>query len=886
MMHNAVPPCNSGTYNTSSGLPSTYLEALHTATLAIMQQLELDALLETVAAQAGALTGAPHSFVYLVADDQSTLRLDAGTGMFRTQVGRHSAPGMEIAGEVWRSAQPLLIHSDVVWCERDPLLAAYDIAVVVGVPLCWNERVVGVFGVAQRAMERQMSDSEVLVLSWLSQCVPLALHNARVHAAAHQELAQRDRSDAALRGALREYQLMLDNVSEVFFQSNAQGRWTFLNRAWSELSGFSVAESLGTHFLRYVHPDDHASIKAFQPLAEWSTANQRHHTRLVTRDGSVRWIEVCAWRLFDATGAICGTAGTLHDITERHHAAEALRRSEAQFRAIFEHSALGIALVDLESRITEINPALQKMIGYSLADLRGRSFAAITYADDTAQNLELLRQLRAGQRESYQMEKRYLRKDGSLMWATLSASLVHGADGQPLILGMIEDITQRKQSEETIRQMAYYDALTNLPNRLLFHDRLQQAIIRARRTEGGAALLFLDLDRFKIINDTLGHHIGDLLLQAAAQRLLACVREGDTVARMGGDEFTIILPGVAHGADAADVAQRIVAELATPFQLNGHELFITPSIGISLFPTDGDDPETLFKHADTAMYRAKDRSRNTYQFYDSTMNALAYKQLELEQHLRRALERQEFEVFYQARVDAVSRRINGVEALVRWRHPERGLISPAEFIPVAEETGLIVPIGEWVLRAACTQNKAWQMQGLPRIRVAVNLSARQFQQPDLAERVAQILTETQLDPRDLELEITESMTMVHAERTMIVLGALKHMGVHLAMDDFGTGYSSLGYLKQFPIDTLKIDKSFVQNLTSDPNDAAIAEAVIALAHSLNLSVTAEGVETEDQLGFLRRHQCDEVQGYLIGRPVPATIFEQSLVAFHAGESGA
>ena len=268
------------------------------------------------------------------------------------------------------------------------------------------------------------------------------------------------------------------------------------------------------------------------------------------------------------------------------------------------------------------------------------------------------------------------------------------------------------------------------------------------------------------------------------------------------------------------------------------------------------------------------------------MNALAYKELELEQHLRRALERQEFEVFSQARVDAVSRRINGVEALVRWRHPERGLISPADFIPVAEETGLIVPIGEWVLRAACTQNKAWQMQGLPRIRVAVNLSARQFQQPDLAERVAQILTETQLDPRDLELEITESMTMLHAERTMIVLGALKHMGVHLAMDDFGTGYSSLGYLKQFPIDTLKIDKSFVQNLTSDPNDAAIAEAVIALAHSLNLSVTAEGVETEDQLGFLRRHQCDEVQGYLIGRPVPATIFEQSLVAFHAGESGA
>lgn len=390
------------------------------------------------------------------------------------------------------------------------------------------------------------------------------------------------------------------------------------------------------------------------------------------------------------------------------------------------------------------------------------------------------------------------------------------------------------------------------------------------------AVMLIDLDRFKVINDTLGHAIGDRLLQEVAQRLTGCLREGDTVARLGGDEFMLLLPGVEHTKSTIKIVQKILETFKSPFYFNDHELHITTSIGIALYPDDGEDAQTLLKNADTALHRAKEQGRNNYQFYTSTMNATALERLSLEGKLRHALEREEFVVYYQPQVSLSTGQIVGMEALVRWRHPDLGLIPPMKFIPLAEETGLIIPLGFWVLRTACAQNKAWQKAGYPPLRVAVNLSTRLFKQQTFIQVVAQTLHETGLDPDYLELELTEGIIMENIETTITTLKELKKMGVHISVDDFGTGYSSLAYLKRFPIDTLKIDRSFVLDITTDPDDAMIAMLIINVAHHLKLRVIAEGVETKEQLAFLRSHGCDEIQGYLFSRPLPAEEFVRLL----------
>jgi diguanylate cyclase (GGDEF)-like protein len=417
-----------------------------------------------------------------------------------------------------------------------------------------------------------------------------------------------------------------------------------------------------------------------------------------------------------------------------------------------------------------------------------------------------------------------------------------------------------------IEHLAYHDALTGLPNRPLFIDRLIVALAQANRANQTLAVFFLDLDRFKDINDSLGHNIGDQLLRAVAERVRRSVREGDTIARFGGDEFTLLIPRVERIEDAATIAQKIIEMLKIPFVIGQNELFVTTSIGISLFPNDGADPETLVRNADTAMYRAKEHGRDNYQLYAPAMNARALERLALENLLRKALNQNELILHYQPLIDLKSRTVAGVEALVRWNHPDMGLLYPAHFITVAELSGLIVPIGNWVLRTACKQVRHWQKKFGYEISVSVNLSARQFQQPDLLAQVAQVLEETGLPPHSLELEITESSAMQNSENTIYTLREFKALGVRIAMDDFGTGYSSLNYLKRFPIDTLKLDKSFVNDITTDPSDAAIATAVISLAHSLNLDVVAEGVETEAQLAILTREKCDRIQGYYFSKP--------------------
>ncbi len=447
--------------------------------------------------------------------------------------------------------------------------------------------------------------------------------------------------------------------------------------------------------------------------------------------------------------------------------------------------------------------------------------------------------------------------------------------GMGTIHALIREITERKQAQ--LFHLAHHDGLTGLPNRQLFIDRLSQAIARAEGTAHVVALLFVDLDRFKMVNDTLGHPVGDALLRSVAERIRRVVRKEDTVARVGGDEFNVVLTGLEEPGSSAAVAQRIVEEVSRVHVLDGHEVYVTCSIGISICPSDGASVDALIKTADMALYHAKDQHNNCV-FFTSAMEVGQRVRPGLDGALRKALERDEFLLHYQPRVDLRTGEVTGLEALVRWKHPEMGLVPPMEFIPLAEETGLIVPLGEWVMRTACAQNRAWQAAGLPALRLAVNLSARQVHRKNFVGTVARILEETGVDPCCLELELTESMIMQNTDAVRASLLALSEMGVRISVDDFGTGYSSLSYLKRFPINTLKIDKSFVRDVTTDGDDAAIVTAIIAMAHRLRLRVVAEGVENDGQLEFLRRYSCDEMQGYLFSRPVPAPDFANLMAA--------
>jgi diguanylate cyclase (GGDEF)-like protein len=431
----------------------------------------------------------------------------------------------------------------------------------------------------------------------------------------------------------------------------------------------------------------------------------------------------------------------------------------------------------------------------------------------------------------------------------------------------VRDITARKATEEQILFHATHDVLTGLPNRALFDDRLATALKHVVRSADMLAVLFLDLDRFKNVNDTLGHTIGDTLLVALSRRLRATVRAEDTVARMGGDEFIFILRGLKNAEDAVKPAQKILEAIRPPFHIGGHELHVTASIGISLYPADGLGPGQLLKCADLALYRAKERGRDRLQLYNPTFKVRVFEQMVLEGRLRRALEQREFELLYQPQVGLDTGTVVGFEALLRWRHPELGMVAPDEFVPLAEESGLIEPLGIWVLRTACEQHRAWRQAGLPNLRLAVNMSARQFERPGLEGRIREMLGETEMDARRLELELTERVLMQEGDHTGTVLANLSDLGVSLALDDFGTGYSSLSYLKRFPITRVKIDRCFVRDIATSGGDAAVARAVIAMAHGLGVEVVAEGIETQEQLTVLRRYGCDEGQGFLLGRPV-------------------
>jgi diguanylate cyclase (GGDEF)-like protein/PAS domain S-box-containing protein len=564
------------------------------------------------------------------------------------------------------------------------------------------------------------------------------------------------------------------------------------------------------------------------------------------------------------------------ELSERKQAEDAVRESETHLKKILDSVHAGVVVIDPETHeIVDANDFAIRMIGAPKEQVLGRVCHKFICPAEVGKCP--ISDLHISLDNS---ERMLLTAEGGRR-TILKSVVPMSYKGRNHFIESFIDITSLKHAQEQITRMAYYDSLTDLPNRLLFRDRLQLSLSHAERHQRLLALLFLDLDNFKRINDTLGHRVGDMLLKEVAQRLAGSARSSDiisrqgpdefeiTVARQGGDEFTVLLTEISHAQNAAKVSQRLLQALTQPFMLGGQEVFITASIGIALYPLDGENIDSLFKNADIAMYHAKDRGKNNYQYYQQSMNVAAIERLSMETALRKALERKEFLLYYQPQMDIGTGSIVGMEALIRWNHPERGMIPPGEFIPLAEETGLIVPIGEWVLNTACAQNKEWQRCGYPLLCVSVNISGQQFRQQNLIKTVAHALEISGLSPRNLMLEITESIIMQPTEEIMAAFHELMAMGVRFSIDDFGTGYSSLSYIKRFPIHEIKIDRSFIKEINAGADDAAIAKAIIAMAHSLNLKVVAEGVETEQQLKILAREGCDEMQGYLIGRPVPA-----------------
>ena len=662
------------------------------------------------------------------------------------------------------------------------------------------------------------------------------------------------------------------------------GRHLMVNRKYGDMLGYSQEELLlmGTDDIT---PRDRAGTLA-ELRAELLSGRVDHdsgETQFVRKDGASVWVNRTISLARDARGEPLYLIRVIEDISARKAVEIARQRSEAEFSALFNQAAVGMAQTDMSGSFLRVNEKLCTMLGYSPDELLRLNFPHITHPDDLTRDPELPRKLATGEVGGYTYEKRYLRKDGSPLWVSVTMSRVNiGPDYSTTALTVIEDISERRHAEERLTYLAQYDSLTGLPNRSLLRDRLSLAIARAKRNNQILAVLYVDLDDFSDINDSLGHACGDQVLQAAAGLLRASLREVDTVGRFGGDEFTVVLENVTGEDQVSTVAEKLKQAFADPIVIDDREIFLSPSIGIALYPHAGETVDALLQSADIAMYAAKDLGRNAYAFGSATMRAEAAERLRMSALLRRALERQEFILHYQPIVDLKTRNIVGTEALIRLDSKEAGLIPPAKFIALAEATGLIVPIGEWVLKTACAQAKAWQIPGRPPQTISVNLSARQLKRKGLVETIRQTLAETRLAPECLELEITESHLMDDGPDIIDKLAAIRRLGVGLAMDDFGTGYSSLGNLAKLPVQTLKIDRSFIAKMLDDPDTMTLVSTIVTLARSLRLKVVAEGVETDAQEKALRLLRCDEMQGYVFSRPLPAAELSALLAKHRPG----
>ncbi|MES2257510.1 MAG: EAL domain-containing protein [Pseudomonadota bacterium] len=649
-------------------------------------------------------------------------------------------------------------------------------------------------------------------------------------------------------------------------------RFLVVNAAAVQHYGYTEAEFLDMTIMDIRPPDEHARLAETLATLRQESAQRADYWVHCKKDGTRISVEVSSHAL-----TLAGRPARFvfaHDVTDQLRMETALHESEEMHHLVIDHIPHQIFWKDLDSVYQGCNHVFARAAGVpEPAAIVGMRDTQLPWAHNAERIVAEERAIMASGRANLNQEDHMLFADGSMHWFLINKLPLHDQRGRIIgVLGTIEDVSERKDYQERLEHQANHDALTQLPNRSLFNDRLEQAISYAQRYEHTLLVVFIDLDNFKLVNDNLGHHAGDELLRIVAARLRACVRETDTVARLGGDEFMLILlDGVASTPSQA-LLQKLLDSVSAPVMLGASEVTISCSVGVSLYPGDGIDAQLLLKQADIAMYRAKEAGRNQVQFYESAMQARVAERAVIEAELRNALARKELSLHYQPKVSLRGGEVTGMEALLRWHHPTLGMVSPARFIGVAEETGLIVAFGRWVIRTACAQAKAWQMAGLPALRVAVNVSARQFRDKGLADDIVAALHDSGLAPRYLELELTESLMMHNIGEVVATVARLKQLGIALSIDDFGTGYSSLSYLKTFPLTYLKIDQSFTRDMLGDPNVAAIVRSVIALGHSLGFKVIAEGVETEAQLAYLRRYQCDEMQGYYFSRPLDTGAF--------------
>ncbi|MBW8329754.1 MAG: EAL domain-containing protein [Thiobacillus sp.] len=748
-------------------------------------------------------------------------------------------------------------------------------------------------------------DSLILVLTGLTdeetarQAMARGAHDyfSKGHVDAHwlpralRYVMERKTARGALQSSEERFRAMSDASPLGIFVSDAEGSCIYTNAAYHTISGLNLEETLGTNWSMAIHPEDRERV-----LAEWRVAAREQapfqtEFRFLQQDERIVWTRVNSAAMLDGK-KWSGLVQTVEDITERKAAEFTLRVAEENLfmekeRAQVTLNSIGDAVLttDLLGKVTYLNLVAEAMTGWSCEEALGRPISVVFNILDgatreTAAN-PMLRAIEDDRTVGLATNSVLVRRDGFESSIEDSAAPNHNRHGQ--VTGAVivfHDVSESRAMALEMAHLAQHDFLTGLPNRMLLTERFSHAIGLARRHRKQVGLLFLDLDHFKHINDSLGHAVGDRLLQSVSNRLVECVRGTDTVCRQGGDEFVILLAEIEQPQDAAHVAETLRAALSAPHLIDGHEFHVTPSIGISVFPDDGDNVESLMQNADTAMYHAKANGRDTYRFFKAEMNARAVRRLAVEGGLRRALKQEEFLLHYQPKIDLVSGAIIGAEALIRWQDPVLGLVKPDQFVPIAEENGLIVPIGQWVLREACRQVQSWIDAGLHAVPVSVNISAVEFRHEGFLDDVALILAETGLAPHYLELELTESILMHDAESSVSMLESLKNMGVQLAIDDFGTGYSSLSYLKRFPIDTLKIDQSFVRDIATDADDATIVTAVIGMGKNLKQRVIAEGVETHAQLAFLQARQCDEGQGFHFSHPVSAEDFARLLGTSH------
>lgn len=731
----------------------------------------------------------------------------------------------------------------------------WSIETAMSVPLQDSKGYVGVLCVAGRVFTGEDADD----LAAIAQFVSPVLES-------YQRLTGRERELDAMSGRLEQQSRMLDHIEDSVITTDLLGYITGWNGGAERLFGYGADEVIGQNILFLYVDDDEDDV--VDPLM---SGEREMVVRRRKKSGEVFWASVTLSVARDRSNAPVELIGYVRDITERLKREETMRL----YGRIFENSGEGILITDANETIVAVNQAFVEITGYTADEVIGDTPRLLSSdRHDQAFFEAMWRSLKENGQWQGEIWDRH--KNGSIFPKWTSISTVQNDDGEVThYFSTFSDISERVAAEERIRQLAFYDTLTGLPNRATLYNLLEQALAVAGRNKAAGAIMFIDLDRFKFVNDTLGHGAGDELIRRVATRFKTCLRASDVIARLGGDEFVVALTDIARTEDAAVVAKKILGIFSSPFLLNGHEVSISASIGISAYPSDGMSVEDLIKNADVAMYRAKDQGRSNFLFYSSDMNVRSLERLGLESCLRRALDRKELLLHFQPQADIHTGAIVGAEVLLRWKHPDLGMVSPAQFIPMAEETGLIVPIGQWVMEHAVIQNKIWQEAGVDVVKLAVNLSAQQFRKT-LVEEVSSILDRHTFPHDLLELEITESMMMRDAQEVIEMLNALDALGVPMSLDDFGTGYSSLSYLKRFPIDKLKIDQSFVRGIPNDADDIAITRTIIALGKNLGLKVIAEGVETLEQLNFLRQEGCDEIQGYFFSRPVSAEEFLEML----------